>query len=288
MGLLRLIEASCHTKLVRKRQALQRVKGLLDLMLEAVFGIKSSDESLISSQTLPQSGLLSDERQVSLPELLDMESRGDYSRLAALIGAHQETALFRKFASLNAQNILYLQAELVHLESELGNITQENKYSGDSEKASFLASLFNLKESSGTTKDLQWRKFLEVREKLKEYSMFHPSSIRILFTNGDRLTMPDSALLQYSQIQKFEKPRDGDLRLLQEWLNRPEGGDFFLQGREADIWEAPEDIIALSSRQAEKDSLTRWISESLVPWYHRRWGHRVKVAAPTAAAESWG
>ncbi|MCJ1375579.1 hypothetical protein MMC20_006816 [Loxospora ochrophaea] len=217
-----------------------------------------------------------------------MESRGDYSRLAALIGAHQETALFRKFASLNAQNILYLQAELVHLESELGNITQENKYSGDSEKASFLASLFNLKESSGTTKDLQWRKFLEVREKLKEYSMFHPSSIRILFTNGDRLTMPDSALLQYSQIQKFEKPRDGDLRLLQEWLNRPEGGDFFLQGREADIWEAPEDIIALSSRQAEKDSLTRWISESLVPWYHRRWGHRVKVAAPTAAAESWG
>lgn len=70
---------------------------------------------------------------------------------------------------------------------------------------------------------------------------------------------------------------DKDLKLLQEWLDRPEGGDFFLRGREAEIWESEKDLIALSSRQAEKDTITRFISDRLVPWYHRRWGHRVKV-----------
>lgn len=75
----------------------------------------------------------------------------------------------------------------------------------------------------------------------------------------------------------FEKPLNKDLKLLQEWLDRPEGGDFFLRGREAEIWESEKDLIALSNRQAEKDSITRFISDRLVPWYHHRWGHRVKV-----------
>jgi hypothetical protein len=87
----------------------------------------------------------------------------------------------------------------------------------------------------------------------------------------------DDALLQYAQIQKFEKSNNTDLKLLQEWLDRPEGGDFFLRGREAEIWQSEKDLVALSSRQAEKDSLTRIISDKLVPWYHCRWGHRLKV-----------
>ena len=88
---------------------------------------------------------------------------------------------------------------------------------------------------------------------------------------------PDDALLQYAQIQKFERSNNTDLKLLQEWLDRPEGGDFFLRGREAEIWQSEKDLVALSSRQAEKDGLTRFISDKLVPWYHCRWGHRAKV-----------
>ncbi len=96
----------------------------------------------------------------------------DYTRLAALIGTHQEMALFRRFATLNAKNLLYMQSELVHLEGELANIALEDGCSGDGDKALFQVSLFDLKESSGTSKDLQWRKVLEVREKLKAYSTF--------------------------------------------------------------------------------------------------------------------
>jgi len=82
----------------------------------------------------------------------------DYSRLSKLIGAHQDLAIFRKFASLNAKNILYMQAELIHLQAELENIELANGNSGDVQKAAFQVSLFDLKDSSGTKNDLQWRK----------------------------------------------------------------------------------------------------------------------------------
>jgi hypothetical protein len=104
----------------------------------------------------------------------------DYGRLAALMGTHQELALFRKFARLNAKNLLYMQSELMHLEVELENVELENGGSGDPEKMAFIVSLFDLKDSSGTENDLQWRKVLEVREKLNCYSTStsNPSDIR--------------------------------------------------------------------------------------------------------------
>ena len=90
----------------------------------------------------------------------------------------------------------------------------------------------------------------------------------------------DDTILQYSRIQKLEKPTDVNMKFLQEWLVRPEGGDFFFQGREAEIWQDGKDLIAFTDRQANSDSLTRWISGPLVPWYHQQWGHRVKVSSP--------
>jgi hypothetical protein len=94
----------------------------------------------------------------------------DYSRLSKLIGTHQDLAIFRKFASLNAKNILYMQAELIHLQAELENIELANGNSGDVQKAAFQVSLFDLKDSSGTKNDLQWRKAMEIRRNLKAYS----------------------------------------------------------------------------------------------------------------------
>ena len=95
---------------------------------------------------------------------------GDYSKLAALIGTHHDLALFRGFATLNVQNILYLQAELAHLEGELANIVLDNRSFPTQETASFQVSLFDLKASSGVGDDTQWQKVLEIRAKLKEYS----------------------------------------------------------------------------------------------------------------------
>lgn len=95
----------------------------------------------------------------------------NYDRLAALMATYPDLANFRAFAKLNVQNILSLQAELVHREAELADIAAENQSSDDNEKMSFQFSYFDLQESAGQGKDLQWRKTLEVREVLDSYSM---------------------------------------------------------------------------------------------------------------------
>jgi len=41
-----------------------------------------------------------------------------YAKLSSLMGTDPEFAIYRKFAALNAQNLLYYQAELMGLEAE--------------------------------------------------------------------------------------------------------------------------------------------------------------------------
>lgn len=84
-------------------------------------------------------------------------------------------------------------------------------------------------------------------------------------------------MIQYSALRKVVKPDANSVECLREWLDRPEGGDFFLKGREADLWEKVEDLVSLDCQQPSKDALTRLINEKFVPRYHRRWVHRFKV-----------
>lgn len=95
----------------------------------------------------------------------------NYSTLSNIIATHGDAAIFRRFTPLNVKNLLYMQAELIHLDAELRIIETEDRNSGDVEKTSFSSSFYDLKESAGTGNGLQWRKYLEVREKLRAYSM---------------------------------------------------------------------------------------------------------------------
>jgi hypothetical protein len=45
-----------------------------------------------------------------------------YPSLAAFISKDNDFVIFRKFRQLNARNLLYLQAELTHLENEIETI----------------------------------------------------------------------------------------------------------------------------------------------------------------------
>ncbi|KAL9601210.1 MAG: hypothetical protein Q9179_002939 [Wetmoreana sp. 5 TL-2023] len=176
-----------------------------------------------------------------------------YNKLAALMGEHQEMATFRRFQRLNAKSILYMQAEILHLERELDMIELEDKVSADKNRALLHESVFNLKESSGYPHDVQWSKVLEVRKKLEAYN---------------------KALVLFSRVQGLPSPCGRDLKTLQEWLDRPEGGDFFLQGREADTWNDENDILTLSRHEAERDTVTGFFNDLVIPWYHRlstRW-----------------
>jgi hypothetical protein len=86
-----------------------------------------------------------------------------YPGLARLMG--QGFGIFKKFSQLNAQNLLYMQAELLGLEHEL-NITT---HFDDKEAATmtFARSVWDMRRAEYST---QWAKILEIREKLQVYS----------------------------------------------------------------------------------------------------------------------
>jgi len=98
---------------------------------------------------------------------------GDYDQFASLIGRYPRLAVFRSFATLSAKTLLYMQAELVHLEAQLADIAHEDAFSADQEKASYRYSWNDLSHPSKKAGyDIQLQKVLEIRQKLQEYCEF--------------------------------------------------------------------------------------------------------------------
>jgi hypothetical protein len=82
-------------------------------------------------------------------------------------------------------------------------------------------------------------------------------------------------MLRISRVHGLDPPLKCELEFLRDWLDRPDGGDFFLEGLEAEPWEEPSsrDLAALCPRR-EHDHFAQYLSDMIVPWYHRRIGHR--------------
>jgi hypothetical protein len=96
---------------------------------------------------------------------------------------------------------------------------------------------------------------------------------------GSLRNLSDEALLQQAQLLKLETTNKGDLQYLRGWLDHPDGGDFFLEGDEADTWddENPEEYVTLYSEIEEKDSFTLWARNTFVRRWHNRIFYRFKV-----------
>lgn len=92
-----------------------------------------------------------------------------YAKLSSLMSTDPEFAIYRKFAALNSQNLLYYQAELMGLELDLQEIAMEDRCSQDSDKRLFSDNWFELKSASAG-KNLQIQKVMQIRKVLKEYS----------------------------------------------------------------------------------------------------------------------
>jgi len=100
-----------------------------------------------------------------------------YATIGKLMGHHPQLALFRRFGALNAQNLLYLQAELTYLELELRVVEGKNRQSSHPQKRDYTGSWWKLRQGyelqvsqTPTGEQHQWGIVLKIREKLKEYS----------------------------------------------------------------------------------------------------------------------
>ena len=92
-----------------------------------------------------------------------------YPKLAERMGLIPEMAAFRKFATLNAQNLLYLQAELTELEKELREKEDQDSQRSEDNRCLYSRDWYWLGRSARED-DEQLRIFLRIRETLKEYS----------------------------------------------------------------------------------------------------------------------
>ena len=94
-----------------------------------------------------------------------------YSSMAEILGNQAGLAIYRRFATLNAQNLLYLQSELMNLEAELKKLVLDDSHSDNEQRRVFQSDIGALKSApADATTGKQWRKILEIRVKLKEYS----------------------------------------------------------------------------------------------------------------------
>jgi hypothetical protein len=93
-----------------------------------------------------------------------------YPRLAAQMNLLPETAIFRRFGFLNAQNLLYLQAELTTLEDHLRRYQRDDSLNTTGNKSQYGLSWYWLEQSAEDGDTLQLDLVLKIRKTINEYS----------------------------------------------------------------------------------------------------------------------
>ena len=199
-----------------------------------------------------------------------MEVKVGYPAVARIM-AEPGVTVFKRFGELNAQNLLYMQAELLLLENELKLIASDDE--GDENTKDYATSWRVLLQSDS----LQLSKILELREKLEAYSMLtHFEPIMSIAHNQQ-----DRALIQQAQVAQIPAAQEYDHDLLQRYVyGDPAAGRprHIVKGIESRPFRNEElhDMVVLHPRP-ELDSFTRILAERLLPWLDRRVLHRFKV-----------
>lgn len=92
-----------------------------------------------------------------------------YPKISQLMGCQDECAIYRRFRNLNSLNLLYLQAELTHLEQDLQRLTERDART--LKRRFYAKDWLSLSQNDEEEEDAeQWDKFLEIRRKLEQYS----------------------------------------------------------------------------------------------------------------------
>ena len=102
-----------------------------------------------------------------------------YPSLAAFIASDRDksTAIYRRFDRLSARNLLYLQSELQELEERQDALDAEDLHGDLQAKKSarnWQVLKKRAKQQDNKREKDQLELVLEIREKLKEYSMLRP------------------------------------------------------------------------------------------------------------------
>ncbi|KAI1629347.1 hypothetical protein EDD37DRAFT_48096 [Exophiala viscosa] len=203
-----------------------------------------------------------------------------YGALASMMASHQDIEAFRKFSSMNAENILHMQAELQHLEMVINEIRKMPELN------SFDRIWIECPEHM--SEDDIRKIFERSRTLLDQYC-------KCLIQTTDRKTCADGGtdrtILQTAKVNALNPPPKDNLELRRRWYDEESGGDAFLHGVEAGIFcdrDIERDLMTIKEDIGRKDPLARFLSDRIVPLYHRMVGHRIhRSMAEKAFRQTW-
>ncbi|KAH8745891.1 hypothetical protein F5883DRAFT_586160 [Diaporthe sp. PMI_573] len=176
-----------------------------------------------------------------------------YAKVSKLMATYDQLAILRGFKSLSYQNLLYRQAEIIHLKEDLDKLIQRDAVHPD--RQMYSKDWWRLAHTCDKEEDQeQWKLWQNLSKKLDEYN--------------DRL-------LKQAKLSKLDPPTQSNLAFLREWLERPTMGCFPIRGLDMDAWDVKEDLVALKS-PGPRDLTTRWVTNTLIPFYHRLLGEKLK------------
>jgi hypothetical protein len=183
-----------------------------------------------------------------------------YPRLAALQGTYPQLGIYRRFTTLNARNLLYLQAELVDLETCLDEYTKEDCASKDARKKLHNKNWYFLSQGNDGVPDSQWHTMLCVREKLKEYSKMSRIPVCIMCYSWQT----DECLFHQRQLATFDQPETGNLEYMKGWLSDPRLGNCALGGLDRNVWKDGKDLLVVKPDVIAADSFSRLLRNPLI------------------------
>ncbi|KAK8016228.1 hypothetical protein PG993_014417 [Apiospora rasikravindrae] len=169
-----------------------------------------------------------------------------YAKIGSFMGEQPETAMVRRFAELNLQNILYLQAEIVGLEEDLRRLETQNDSKEDLHLDWYSLAHADITTDGGPEANKQWATFTMLRRRLKEYN---------------------EAVMAYCALSQLPRPPSRDVQKFEEWLKRPSLGDVYLRGRDRDVWARGEDLMCLQ-RSPHGHRFSGFIARYVIPLYH--------------------
>jgi hypothetical protein len=187
-----------------------------------------------------------------------------YPKLATKIELQPELSIYRRFGALNAQNLLYYQAELVDLEESLKKQQTADNSTANSRKSKYAKSWYKLQDSDidGDTEQLDL--VLKVRKTLKEYSKYYASSTMVTYD------MQDQALIQQHVIHTYAKPTKWELHTMQNYLQNRDMEPPALLGDDGKVWGSYDDrkshkpdLITLCPRRNE-DPFSMWAADNTI------------------------
>ncbi|KAH8591262.1 hypothetical protein B0O99DRAFT_675419 [Bisporella sp. PMI_857] len=178
-----------------------------------------------------------------------------YSKLACFM-AEENHPVLRKYQHVAVRDLLYLQAEICHLESRYALISKSNR--GQKDKRQYYDRNWELladpKERGfeGEQKAVA----MELRFKIREYY---------------------DAMLQYSRIASLPRPKDTERSALLEWTRNPKmGGVCDFQGRDLSGFDQPsvyeatyqKNLVILANNHGEGDLFTKFANGPLLSAFH--------------------